>query len=129
MVQQLDVQLWMSGSCGCYTSCWKRPLRLASCSGFPNFDSTPATSPSQSLRKSGRAFTTCAQDLWHLLEGQEVSGLQMDPGTLQLTLQLVRRETPQIVTATAMHFIPGKKCFEGFLVLGCDQIALLCAVA
>ena len=88
VVQQLDMQLWVSCSCRCCTSCWKHPwiwIAADICGSLINVESTPATSTGQSLRKSGRAFTTCAGGPQALvLGGHEVCGHQRDPGTLQL---------------------------------------------
>eukprot|EP00891_Asterochloris_glomerata_P003492 jgi/Astpho2/3492/Aster-08127 len=54
----------------------------------------------------------CSGTLAIVLEGQQVFVQQMDPGRLQLTLQLVRKRTLRIATATAMQFIPGKDCCQ-----------------
>ena len=64
VVQQLNMQLWVICSCRGCTSCWKHPWTWSAAgirSSFPHVDSTTATSSGQSLRKSGRAFTTCAR--------------------------------------------------------------------
>ena len=53
-----------------------------------------------------------------LLESQEIFGQPMDPGTLQLTLQLVRRSA----TATTLHIVPGKSRFKVLLDHGSEKV-------
>ena len=59
-----------------------------------------------------------------MLEGQEVLVQQMDPGRLQLSLQLARTRTLQMVTA--MHFIPGKNCFQVLLYMVMQRCTHCC---
>ena len=126
MVHQLDMLFWASGSYGCYPICQKRP-RTWNATGI--LQQMPEVCiqcsnkhQSVTVQELESVHNLCSGALAIVLEGQQVFVQQMDPGRLQLTLQLVRKRTLRIATATAMQFIPGKDCCQVLLHHGCERL-------
>ena len=87
-MRQLGMWLWVSDSCGCRTSNFKlcQPgLQLACCSDFLKSGSNQQQGHTVNMQGLENAHNLCSGALAPVLEGQEVFGLQMDLGRLQLT--------------------------------------------
>ena len=112
-MQQLDTQLWVSGSCGCCKRCYKRPgtWNAAGILQAPVWLYFSIKHQSVNMQELESIHNLCSGALPLVVEGQEVFAQQMEL-RLQLTLQLVRRRIMRTVTATAMHLIPGKNRLE-----------------
>ena len=87
-MQQLDTQLWVSGSCGCCKRCYKRPgtWNAAGILQAPVWLYFSIKHQSVNMQELESVHNLCSGALPLVVEGQEVFAQQMEV-RLQLTLQ------------------------------------------